>query len=263
MKQRIVTGVLAGAAFLFLLVLGEVWFRALITVMSLIGFYEFAKMNGFKSMEIPVIAGYAAVLYLVMPASIIQDWHFPPMETIIWLFMLLLMAITVFSKNKKDIGKVSLLFIGVVYIGIGFHYMTATRDMDPNGLFFTFVLFVCIWASDSGAYFTGKAFGKNKLWPEISPNKTIEGSVGGIVISVLAAVLFAVVKPDLLNVTNAVWIGVVSSVFGQLGDLIQSAYKRVRGVKDSGNLLPGHGGILDRCDSWLIVFPLVHMLGLI
>ncbi|MNW64207.1 Phosphatidate cytidylyltransferase [compost metagenome] len=104
--------------------------------------------------------------------------------------------------------------------------------------------------------------GKNKLWPAISPNKTVEGALGGVLISVVISVIFALFVPDLLTIGRALLIGISCAVLGQLGDLVQSAYKRVYGIKDSGSLLPGHGGILDRCDSWIIVFPFVHIVML-
>ncbi|ANE47570.1 phosphatidate cytidylyltransferase [Paenibacillus swuensis] len=263
MKQRIITGVLAGAVFLFLLVLGEYWFRALIIGLSLVGYYEFVKMNGLKVLEAPSLVGFVGILFFVFPWNRIDGLNLPSSESSVWLLMLVFFAITVISKNKKDIDKVSVLFIGVIYIGIGFHYMIVTRAIPEHGLYWTFLLFSCIWATDSGAYFTGWSFGKHLLWPEISPKKTIEGAVGGTVVSVIAAVCFSLYAPELLTIGNAIWIGITVALFGQLGDLIQSAYKRVRGVKDSGNVLPGHGGILDRCDSWLIVFPIVHILGLV
>lgn len=182
----------------------------------------------------------------------------------IWMLMFLLLSITVFSKNRLDIDRIAVMFLGAVYIGIGFRAMIDVRyTADNHGLFWTFLLFGCIWASDSGAYFTGRAFGKNKLSPSISPNKTVEGALGGVIISVIVALVFAWFAPELLSFSRAIVIGVAASVIGQLGDLIQSAYKRIRGIKDSGSLLPGHGGVLDRCDSWIIVFPFVELFALL
>jgi phosphatidate cytidylyltransferase len=102
--------------------------------------------------------------------------------------------------------------------------------------------------------------GKRKLWPDISPNKTIEGSVGGIVCGVIVALLFAFLSPLTESPLHLMVIGLVLSIFGQVGDLVESAFKRHYGVKDSGNILPGHGGVLDRTDSWLFVFPILYFL---
>jgi phosphatidate cytidylyltransferase len=177
--------------------------------------------------------------------------------------MLLFLLVTVFSKNKLDIKITAVMFTGIVYIGMGFSYMAIARGAgDGHGLLWTFLLLCCIWGSDAGAYFVGRSFGRNKLWPAISPNKTIEGALGGVVISAVISIVFALLVPDLLTIGRALLIGVSCAVLGQLGDLVQSAYKRVYGIKDSGSLLPGHGGILDRCDSWIIVFPFVHIVML-
>ncbi|MBB6675548.1 phosphatidate cytidylyltransferase [Cohnella nanjingensis] len=261
MGQRIVTGVIAGAGFLALLWLGGWYYTGVLVLLALIGFREYVKLNGQKALRGDVLAGFAAVLILAMP-ELPFGWHTPTVEVVAWFLMFALLASTVFSKNKLTLEHASLLFLGAFYIGLGFRYMAVARDL-PHGVFWPLLVFFCIWASDAGAYFVGRAVGKTKLWPAISPNKTIEGAVGGLLIAMLVAVVFAVVWPDWLGFGRAVGIGLAAAVAGQLGDLIQSAYKRFRGVKDSGNLLPGHGGVLDRTDSWLIVFPLVHLLGLL
>jgi len=263
MKQRIVTGVIAGVAFAVLLWLGGWFYAGLLTVMAIIGFAEFAKLNGQSSARWDVIAAYIAVILLTL-THVPGGWNFslPSFELTVWLLGFLLLSATVFSKNKINLEHAALLLLGAVYVGTGFHYMLATREL-AHGVFWSAVTFACIWSSDAGAYFVGKAIGRTKLWPAISPNKTIEGSAGGLLLAVIAALAFAWSRPEWLGYGQAAAIGVVAAVAGQLGDLVQSAYKRFRGVKDSGSLLPGHGGILDRTDSWLIVFPLLHLVGLI
>lgn len=147
-----------------------------------------------------------------------------------------------------------------MYVGIGFHYFITAR---VEGLAFVVYALVIVWTTDSGAYFVGRKLGKRKLWPEISPNKTVEGFLGGIVVAVIAALIFqAIVKLDYSYVT-IILISIVASIFGQLGDLVESAIKRHYDVKDSGKILPGHGGILDRFDSILFVLPLLYFLHFI
>jgi phosphatidate cytidylyltransferase len=257
------TGVVAGALFLGLLWLGGWIYTVLIVVMALIGFAEYAKLNGQAYARWDVLAAFAAVLLLTL-TRLPESWgiSLPAFGTVVWLLMFLLLAATVVRKNAVNLAHAGVLFLGAVYIGTGFHYMLSTREME-HGIFWSAVTFVCIWASDAGAYFVGKAFGRTKLWPAISPNKTVEGSVGGIVLAIGAGLIFAWRYPDLLGYAQGAAIGAVAASAGQLGDLIQSAYKRFRNVKDSGRLLPGHGGILDRTDSWLIVFPIVHLLSLL
>jgi phosphatidate cytidylyltransferase len=262
-KQRIVTGIIAAVVFLTLLYLGNYWFISFIGIAALVGFYEFMKMNEFKPFSLTSLIGYVGVLFLCLPWTITSLPQLSSATSIIWIFLFILLCITVISKNKVTIDHISTLFLGVVYIGLGFHYMIETRMHEQGGLFWTLLVFFCIWATDSGAYFTGSKIGKHPLWPAISPKKSIEGSFGGIISSIVVALCFSLAQPALLSWKQALAIGIVIAIVGQMGDLIQSAYKRVKGIKDTGTILPGHGGVLDRVDSWLIVFPMVHLLSLL
>lgn len=262
LKQRLITGVIAGAVFVGLAVLGGAYYTGLLVLLAIIGFYEYTRMNGFSPFHPSALLGFAGVLYFVLPW---EAWgvSMPSPLTLLWMLAFLLLAVTVVTKNKTTIDGASLMLLGALYVGYGFSAMIDVRDMGEHGLFWAFLSFGCIWASDIGAYFTGRAIGRTKLWPSISPNKTIEGAIGGIVLSLVVAIVFAVLGPDTITIGRALLIGAVAAIAGQFGDLIQSAYKRVRDIKDTGNLLPGHGGVLDRCDSWLIVFPLLLLTELI
>ncbi|TVY10624.1 phosphatidate cytidylyltransferase [Paenibacillus cremeus] len=259
MKQRIVTGVVAGLAFFVLLYLGSYWFAGLILLLSVIGFDEFLRMNHLKESKAIQVIGFVGVVLLTI------QWKGLAISPgfLVWGLMFLLMAVTVISKNKVTVDHIAMAFLGIVYVGIGFHYMLETRWIAENGIYWTLLVFFCIWATDSGAYFTGSMIGKTPLWPTISPKKSVEGAIGGTVLSIVVALIFAYVRPELLSYSRAISIGLLIAVVGQMGDLIQSAYKRVKGIKDTGTLLPGHGGVLDRTDSWLIVFPFLHMLSLL
>jgi phosphatidate cytidylyltransferase len=264
LKQRLTTGILAGAFFLGLCLLGGTPFGLLILLMALIGYYEFVKMTGVGPFSPQALIGYVAVAMFFLPWDSIHLPFYWDQTALIWILMLLLASVTVFSKNRFSIREAALLFFGSVYVGIGFSAISNMRGtVDGHGLYWTFLLLCSIWASDAGAYFVGKAIGKTKLWPAISPNKTVEGALGGVVIAVIVAVLFSICSGGMLGIPRAVLIGAVAAVVGQIGDLVQSAYKRVYGIKDSGHLLPGHGGILDRCDSWIAVFPIVQFLLLL
>lgn len=262
MRQRIVTAVVAGAGFVLFLLLGGLYYVALILALAAVAYYEYTRMNGHPPVRLTALIGFAFTLFLTFPWEHYTDWGGVSRESAIWLALFLLFAMTVISKNRVSIDQAALVFLGIVYIGTGFHYMIATRIGD-HGTYWTLLLFGCIWATDSGAYFCGRAFGKRLLWPAISPKKTVEGALGGIAASIVAALIFSLIAPDLLPWSRALWLGVVIAAVGQTGDLIQSAYKRVRKLKDTGTILPGHGGVLDRCDSWLIVFPFVQLFSLL
>ncbi|MEO3945068.1 phosphatidate cytidylyltransferase [Gorillibacterium sp. CAU 1737] len=271
MRTRIITGVVAGAAFIGLLLLGGYAYSALIALMALIGYDELVRMNKMKRFGAAALCGYAGLVLVLAPSfDLGSKWtEVVTQERLVWFLLFALLAVTVFSKNKTTIDQAAYLFLGTIYLGIGFFYMMETRVEGEHGLFWTLFVFLAIWASDAGAYFTGSLIGKaklwtlTKLWPAISPNKTVEGAVGGILLAVVVAISFHFAKPELVSLGHAIALGVVIAIVGTLGDLMQSAYKRVKGVKDSGTLLPGHGGILDRTDSWLIVFPFLHLIGLL
>lgn len=263
MKQRIITGLIGAIVFLPLLYLGGVPYTLLLFAMALVGYDEFLKMLGIGRTESIAWMGYIFLSLMLIP----QLGWLPQMAhsnllQMSWLALFLLLSLSVFSKNKHHYSKVSSVWAAVFYIAFGFYYIMETRLIE-DGLIWTLLILLSTWASDSGAYFSGRWMGRNKLWPAISPNKTIEGSVGGILSSAAVSIAFAIFFPEVLTIVQALFLGVAISVVGQLGDLIQSAYKRHYGVKDSGQLFPGHGGILDRTDSWLIVFPFLHFVGLI
>ncbi len=131
-----------------------------------------------------------------------------------------------------------------------------------NKVFFALCL---VWATGIGAYMIGRQFGRRKLLPKVSPNKTVEGFVGGILSAVVFAIIFLIVDKSLLagySFGMILLLVVIFSIFSQFGDLVESAIKRHFGVKDSGKIIPGHGGILDRFDSMIFVFPIMHFFGL-
>lgn len=262
LRQRIVTGTAGALVFAAALLAGGWPYRALLLLLAVVGYYEYVRLNGMRLLDPLVAAGFAGMLAIAVPWGDLGA-PIPPASAVVWCLMLALLAVTVFTKNRANLDGAALLFLGAVYIGFGFSEMIVVRGLEQHGLYLSALAFGCIWASDIGAYFVGRAFGKTKLWPAISPNKTVEGAVGGILLALLVGLLFAVLSPNWISAGRGLLIGLTASVAGQLGDLVQSAYKRHRGVKDTGNLLPGHGGVLDRCDSWLIVFPLLTMTGLL
>ena len=261
MKQRIITAVIAGAAFLSLIVIGSWPFTLLMVVLATIALGELLKMKRVKKISlIGIISLFLMWLLLIPERFLTLDWlHVDQLELFL-LAIIVLLAFTVISKNKFTFDEAGFIILAAVYIGLGFHYFINTRFLD-NGMSIIFFILILVWATDSGAYFAGRAFGKHKLWPEISPKKTIEGSVGGIVLAFAAGSFYIIFFPVFDSwLTTMLFILVVSTV-GQIGDLVESALKRHYAVKDSGQVLPGHGGILDRFDSLIYVMPILYLLG--
>jgi len=148
----------------------------------------------------------------------------------------------------------AILAFGPLYIGLCLGHLLPVRAM-PEGEFLIFGLFLVTWAADTGAYYAGTSFGRHKLAPVISPNKTVEGLAGGLMAALLAVFLARAWFLPVLTVTDCVAVACLLTISGLLGDLAESAMKRGAGVKDSGSLIPGHGGMLDRLDSLLFTAP--------
>lgn len=258
MKKRILTAILALIIFVPFVLYGALPFTLLVYLLATIGLIELIKMRKMNHSLVPAII---AILFLWImlwdfEQDIIPVIGLDKLE-LIMVFGLLLLACTVLSKNAFHFDDAGFMLLSALYIGMGFYYLIVVRADGLNYIFY--VLFV-IWATDTGAYFFGRAFGKKKLWPKISPNKTIEGAVGGIVLACVVGVVFQLVDPFPYTMFTMIGITILVSVFGQIGDLVESAFKRYYDVKDSGNILPGHGGILDRLDSLLFVLPILHVL---
>lgn len=265
MKTRIITGLWAGAIFVTLIALGGSPFVILMGVLALIGLSEFTLMRRHKLTSFPflVTALLVAFPFVMMLLERQMDMSELPMSVNQWMILglTLLLFWTVVTKNRFTYEDASFYFVSAVYLVIGFTSFALVRLSDDGLSKVLLVLFI-IWATDSGAYFTGKAIGKTKLWPSISPNKTIEGAVGGILSGIVIGIAFILVDP-ILPLWEVIILALVVAVVGQLGDLVQSAYKRHYGVKDSGHLLPGHGGILDRFDSMIAVFTVIWIFNLL
>ncbi|MGB5947284.1 phosphatidate cytidylyltransferase [Paenisporosarcina sp.] len=260
MKQRIITAIIAAALFIPIVLLGGWPFTILVYAMAAVGLYEILKM---KSLSIFSVHGFITLFALfafLMPS----EWASSLMETTGYtkidfalIAVLLLLTYTVVVKNRYTFEDAAFSILGALYVGIGFFYFIETRAAGTEFVIFALLI---VWTTDSGAYFTGKKFGKKKLWPEISPNKTIEGFIGGVTTAIIFAIVYQWISPISSSYLILIVVTIIASIFGQVGDLVESALKRHYKVKDSGNILPGHGGILDRFDSLLFVLPLLHFL---
>ena len=164
------------------------------------------------------------------------------------------------AKVDGELINVTLKLTGILTIGwvLGYH-LILLRNAEPNGMLFIFLLCGVVWGSDTGAYLIGRAIGRHKLGTPVSPRKTVEGTIGGLIVGTLIGLgLGALLLQGTLSWMNAAFIGLLLSVLGQLGDLSASLMKRTAGVKDSGDVIPGHGGFIDRCDSLIFSTPVLY-----
>lgn len=257
MKERIITGFIGGTIFIALLYIGGLPFSIFITILSLIGVYEIHKISN-NHKDITLLISLVGVFLLF--STILLEQNFLKLETTI-LALSLFYIISILLSKKFNIEKNSYLFLSFLYISFGFLQFAQARE-EKGFLFILFVLLL-IWTTDSGAYFIGKKFGKNKLFERISPKKTIEGSVGGVLSAILVSFIFYLTTTLFSNISEAIFLAILISIVGQLGDLIESAIKRHFQVKDSGQLLPGHGGVFDRFDSLILVFIVLYIVQVI
>jgi len=180
------------------------------------------------------------------------------------MFVWMLNCIIIYELYVMAKGKIKkniiLLTLTGIYVTIGFYWFGKTRFEE--GLPYILLVLFIIWATDSGAYFIGKKWGKRKLAPKISPNKTWEGTIGGILVALIVAFLFQQTEPLFEKSRNLVFYTLLISITGVIGDLVESAIKRHFNVKDSGKILPGHGGIFDRFDSLILVFFMLYIIQL-
>ena|SRR5699024_1748381 len=262
MKQRITTAILALLLFIPLTLYGNWPFTIFIYLLASIGLWELIKMRGNANYIFPTILAIILLWLLLVPSKINNSFFIFNKSEIILISVLLLLCYTVLKKNKFTFDDASFVLLATLYVGMGFFYFLETRNSDDGLASILYVLFI-VWATDTGAYFFGRSFGKKKLWPIISPNKTVEGAFGGIIAALIVGVTFHFVQPFDHSLITIVGVTIITSAFGQIGDLVESAFKRHYDVKDSGNILPGHGGILDRFDSLMFVFPLLHFIHFI
>ena len=266
MKQRVMTGVLGASLFLIALLLGRWIYIGFVFLLATVAFLEYSYMQQINWRNIPILLSLL-LLWSILISGLASYQIIPPLPFLqepnnLLIGMIILFTLILLSGNRFDVHQMAYLFVGALYIGYGFSYMLQTI-WKINGLFLTLFILLVTWANDTGAYFIGKHFGKRKLWPAISPNKTLEGSVAGIGMGVILGVILTFVFPSLGSFTTTLTLALLITLVGQMGDLIESSWKRTIGVKDSGTILPGHGGILDRFDSLLFSFIILHLFYLI
>lgn len=238
-------------------------YYGLITFLLLVGTWECIKIMKFgdgyeKWVVLPIVL---FIFYLFSKRFFYHDFYFNfRLSEILAISLIVIAVVTLFKFTSElyfDSGK---LIFTVIYVALPFSFalgLPKFSSYDSNFSLEVIFLFILIWSSDTFAYLVGKFFGKHKMAPKISPKKTWEGYAGGVVLTLVLSYFVEMYQPQLRG--NWMVVGFLIAAFAPLGDLVESQLKRTFGVKDSGNIIPGHGGVLDRLDSFLICVPVVYL----
>jgi phosphatidate cytidylyltransferase len=262
-KQRVLTSIV----FVIILVGGTILHSSVLflifSAIVVIGMLEFYKIVIKANLKPQIVSGLIfGIFVLVSNFLIAANIAGKKLYFLYILFVAIFMIIELFRQNKNPLSNVAVTLLGAVYVSMPFGLLSYLVFYPPFGNLynpsFLIAYFLLMWANDSGAYIVGSLIGKHKLFERISPKKTWEGFFGGAFFTLLAAWLISTYLKE-IQLIHWIAIGVITFTFGTFGDLIESQLKRGVDMKDSGRILPGHGGILDRFDSILVSAPIVFV----
>ena len=259
---RSFTGIVFVAVVIGSMLFNQVAFTILMLATTLIGLTEFAKLRP-QTFSKPsdtislILSGFMSFMIIhLVQVQFLDTQHL----SLIFLIFLYISIKTLLSKPENSISKIAEFFFGLTYVVLPFALMTGFYQNETSTLLPELLIgfFVILWFNDVFAYLVGSAIGRTKLYEKVSPKKTWEGTIGGVILSMLSAYFLSTLFLS-LNITNWLVIGFLISIFATLGDLLESLFKRQANVKDSGNIMPGHGGVLDRFDGLLLAAPAVYV----
>ncbi len=248
-------------ALLYVFHIGGVAFFIFVEALVVLSLWELFTLTKVRLFLLQKVALVLLAASLPVQFHFFDIWHV--LEFVIAAVFLTTLPFA-FTRNLGDVSRsIGISLFGMIYLAFGFSTLLLIRrgsvvDAETAGGWITF-LFAAIWIIDTAAYFVGANFGKHKLSPAISPNKTVEGFVGGFLGAILTAGIFNFIFLKQVGFAHLILPGLVIAFFGQLGDLVESIFKREMGVKDSSNLIPGHGGMLDRFDSLVMAAPALYL----
>lgn len=257
-RTRLISGVVLVALAVILMTTGGILLYCVTAVISLTGMFELYRVMKIEKKPL----GLAGYLDCVSYYGIVWFEGERYVTLLAIAALMLLMTIYVFTFPEYTTEQVTTAFLGIFYLGIMLSYLYQVREM-PDGRYVAWLIFLSSWGCDTCAYCAGMLFGKHKLAPVLSPKKSVEGAVGGVAGAALLGFLFASVfgaqMAELQNPRAACALAcAIAAVISQIGDLAASAIKRNHDVKDYGNLIPGHGGVLDRFDSMIFTAPAIY-----
>jgi phosphatidate cytidylyltransferase len=264
LKHRVITAAVGVPIIVLAIWLGDPWFTLLIAAAALAGTYEFYHIANFDRKEPLLYLGLLWTLALVLSPHYKNPDLLPIVVTVAMLVSLICLLLR--RSRERAFRDWVWTIAGALYVGWMLSYWLNLRGLE-DGRNWVYLAMLTTFANDTGAYFIGRAWGKHKMAPTISPAKTWEGAVGGLASAIIAAIVIAMVlklisvglgTPFVFTYWQIILLGFLVSLFAQLGDLVESLLKRNTGVKEAGNLLPGHGGVLDRFDSLIFVGAVVY-----
>lgn len=267
MKKRMITAIVALIVFIPVLIFADTWALPIVaSIGSMIACFEMFSCIGQKKNIIFTLPTYVIALIFPILSRIAYLYEFQQSFikfalAVAVIAPLYMFAVAVFQTKTLCVTDAGLAAFSCFYIIAALTSLIYIHDFATLGKYVYLLCFICAWITDSFAYFTGMLFGKHKLIPEVSPKKTVEGAIGGVVFCAISMVVFGLIIEKLFNPENSFHAnylvlaisGIVISVISQIGDLIMSLIKRKYQIKDYGKIFPGHGGILDRCDSVIAV----------
>ncbi|MFO7995985.1 MAG: phosphatidate cytidylyltransferase [Dehalococcoidia bacterium] len=261
LKHRVITAVMGVPLVIIAIWFGAPWFSLFIAAAALAGTYEFYRMAKFDRKEPLLYLGLLWALALVLSPH--YQHRSPHLLPIVITAAMLISLIWLLRRPSTEgaFGNWAWIIVGALYVGWLLSFWLSLRGLE-DGRNWVFLAMLTVFANDTGAFFIGRARGRHKLAPAISPAKTWEGAIGGLICAIVGAIVIAIVLQRIASFAFQYWqivgLGFLVGLFAQLGDLVESLLKRNTGVKESGNLLPGHGGILDRFDSIIFVGAVVY-----
>ena len=255
-KTRLISGIILVIVLIATVGTGGNVLFGLLAVVSLIGLTELYKVVEVQN-KLLGFAGYlAAVAYYVL----LYTGKLQYMTLLAIVFLVLVMAVYVFTFPNYRSEQVMTVFFGLFYVAVMLSYIYQTRMLEDGGIV-VWLIFLSSWGCDTCAYCAGMLLGKHKMAPKLSPKKSVEGAVGGVVGAALLGVIYAAATQG--PMLEYAVICAVGALISMVGDLAASAIKRNQGIKDYGKLIPGHGGILDRFDSVIFTAPVIYFLSVI
>jgi phosphatidate cytidylyltransferase len=258
--QRTISGAIFVAIIIASILLSPYAFAVVFVIITALAMHEFYKLTHKPGeTDVNFMAGVTGGVLLFI-CSFLYAYNLVsfPVYPVYGLYVLLVLIAELFRKKKNPVNNWAYFLLGQVYIALPFSLLNFILFISGFQPILLMAVFITLWVNDTGAYVTGMLFGKHKMFERISPKKTWEGFIGGAFFALLSGYVFSRFIPDISLIQWLIFSELVV-IFGTLGDLSESLIKRTEQVKDSGNVIPGHGGILDRFDSMLMAAPVIFI----